>query len=106
MPRDISTQWNSTFDMLNFAIEYQIAIDVISADCEMDLQQFELSEHEWKIAMQLCDMLKVRSCAAYICGMGWELQGFASILHGSFCHIVAQLHSIHFTDLKGCNPLF
>lgn len=59
MPRDIATRWNSTFDMLNFAVEYRKALDAISADCEMDLRKFELTENEWKIAMQLHDVLKV-----------------------------------------------
>jgi len=60
MPRDVSTRWNSTFDMLNFAIEYRKAIDAISGDREMELRQFELAEFEWKIAVQLRDVLKVR----------------------------------------------
>ncbi|KAG0698043.1 hypothetical protein DFH29DRAFT_810876 [Suillus ampliporus] len=30
MPRDISTRWNSTFEMLDFAIEYRKAIDTIT----------------------------------------------------------------------------
>jgi hypothetical protein len=60
MPRDVSTRWNSTFDMLNFAIEYRKAIDAISGDRGMDLRQFELSESEWRLATQLRDVLKVR----------------------------------------------
>ena len=59
MPRDVSTQWNSTFDMLDFALQYRKAIDTISADREMGLRQFELSEKEWNIASQLRDVLKV-----------------------------------------------
>ena len=57
--RDVSTRWNSTFDILNFAIDYRKAIDSISADREMELRQFELTEAEWVIAMQLRDVLKV-----------------------------------------------
>ena len=75
--------------MLNFAIEYRKAIDAISADREMDLQQFELSEHEWKIAMQLRDVLKVRSCAAYIVP-GTLLEVLQVSSYGSFYHVVAQ----------------
>jgi hypothetical protein len=30
MPRDVSMQWNSTFDMLLFAIEYQAVIDAMT----------------------------------------------------------------------------
>jgi hypothetical protein len=60
MPRDVATRWNSTFDMLNFAIDYRKAIDVISGDRDMELRQFELAEFEWKIATQLRDVLKAR----------------------------------------------
>jgi len=45
--------------MLNFAVEYQKALDTISADREMDLRKFELTEIEWKITTQLRDVLKV-----------------------------------------------
>ena len=31
LPRDV-TRWNSTFDMLSFALEYRAAIDAITAD--------------------------------------------------------------------------
>jgi len=53
--------WHRYLDMLNFAVEYQKALDAISADCDMELRKFELTENEWKIVAQLRDMLKV-SC--------------------------------------------
>ncbi|THH16129.1 hypothetical protein EW146_g4452 [Bondarzewia mesenterica] len=59
MPRDIATCWNSTFDMLQFALEYRKALDAIAGDQEMDLRSFELLKDEWRIAAQLCDVLKI-----------------------------------------------
>jgi hypothetical protein len=37
MPHDVATQWNSTFDMLDFALEYCKAIDMMSGNKNMDL---------------------------------------------------------------------
>ena len=59
MPRDVSTRWNSTFDMLKFAIEYRLAIDTITAEHDMKLRNYELGKEEWKVAEELCDVLKV-----------------------------------------------
>ncbi|KAF8230287.1 hypothetical protein L208DRAFT_1282528, partial [Tricholoma matsutake] len=49
MPRNISTQWNSTFDMLDFAIEHITAINAITSNRDMKLRQYKLSEDEWDI---------------------------------------------------------
>jgi hypothetical protein len=59
MPRDVATHWNSTFDMLDFAIQHITAINAITRDHDMKLRQYELSEDDWKIAHQLCNVLKV-----------------------------------------------
>jgi hypothetical protein len=59
MPRDVSTRWNSTFDMLDFAIEYQRAIDAISGDRDMKLRKFEMGKDEWELAIQLQNVLRV-----------------------------------------------
>jgi hypothetical protein len=37
MPRDVSTHWNSTFDMLDFALQYQTALQAISGNLDLDL---------------------------------------------------------------------
>ncbi|KAG2057667.1 hypothetical protein BDR06DRAFT_838264, partial [Suillus hirtellus] len=58
MPHDIATCWNSTFDMLTFALEYCEAIDIICANKNMEIRNYELSEKEWELAQQLCDILK------------------------------------------------
>ena len=69
MPRDVSTRWNSTFDILAFAPEYKTAIDDIAGNKAANLRQYELSDEEWRIAEQLHDTLKV---GTYVTG------GFAS----------------------------
>ena len=60
--RDVSTHWNSTFDMLTIALKYRKAIDLVSADRDLQLQPYELNTTEWKIAQQLHDILKVSLC--------------------------------------------
>ena len=59
MPRDVITRWNSTFDMLDFAVEHITAINTITSDRDMKLRQYELSEDDWDMARQLRDVLKV-----------------------------------------------
>lgn len=44
----MSMQWNLTFDMLKFAIEYCIALDTITAECTMKLCDFKLLSIERK----------------------------------------------------------
>jgi hypothetical protein len=61
MPRDVKTRWNSTFDMLDFAVEHITAIDTITGDRDMKLRQYELSEDDWDMARHLRDILKVHS---------------------------------------------
>ena len=59
MPRDVATWWNSTFDMLEFPINYRAAIDVIASNCDLNLRKYELEDDEWVIAANLRDTLKV-----------------------------------------------
>ena len=66
MPRDVATRWNSTFDMLEFALLYRKPLDDLTNNREMKLRSYELSEEEWVIAEQLAGVLKVR-CQALIC---------------------------------------
>jgi hypothetical protein len=60
MPHDVSTCWNSTFDMLEFAIKYHTAIDTMTRACNFGLHQYELAPAEWKITSELWHVLKVR----------------------------------------------
>ncbi|GLB44048.1 hypothetical protein LshimejAT787_1502320 [Lyophyllum shimeji] len=59
IPRDVSTRWNSTFDMLNTALEYRKAVDAMTNDRANGLRDYELSRQEWKIAAQLRDVLEI-----------------------------------------------
>jgi hypothetical protein len=59
MPWDVLTQWNLTFDMLRFAIDYHLAINAITAECSIKLRDYELGKEEWKLAKELCEVLKV-----------------------------------------------
>ena len=58
MPRNVATCWNSTFDMLDFTIDYRAAIDAITPNCDLNLRKYELADNEWDIAMNLHDTLK------------------------------------------------
>ena len=62
MPCNITTQWNSTFNMLDFAVEYQEVLDSITGNQKMKLRQYELIEEDWEITTQLHDVLKVHHC--------------------------------------------
>jgi hypothetical protein len=61
MPRDVSTRWNSTYDMLKFAITYRSALDAMTANRNLKLRNFELDNDEWNSAEKLRDTLRVRT---------------------------------------------
>jgi hypothetical protein len=63
MPHDVTTCWNSTYDMLSFALDFCLAIDSMTVKCDLDLQKYELSPAEWGITKELRDVLKV--CITY-----------------------------------------
>ena len=50
---DVSTRWNSTFDMSNFAVEYEVAIDIITDKHKLGLSSYALDEHEWELLRQV-----------------------------------------------------
>ena len=65
MPHDVTMRWNSTYDMLEYALNHHQAVDSITQHC--DLQKYELSHNEWWIFQQLHDVLKI--CALHLAAM-------------------------------------
>ena len=61
MPRDVATRWNSTFDLLEYALKHWKAIDLVTQQRELGLRQFELTDPEWTVVEQLHSVLNV-SC--------------------------------------------
>lgn len=59
MPRDVATRWNSTGDMLDFAVVYKAAIRTITSDGDYDLVQYQLTQHEWQMVDELSHALSV-----------------------------------------------
>jgi hypothetical protein len=59
MPRDVSTRWNSTFNMLEFTIKYRQAVDAMMDTRKLGLGAYELDDVEWMLAAQLQDVLMV-----------------------------------------------
>jgi hypothetical protein len=59
IPRDVVTRWNSTHDMMVFALEYRKPIDAITADKSLKLRKFELDNEGWSIIEQLVSVLQV-----------------------------------------------
>ena len=53
------TCWNSTFNMVSFVIEYCPALDIMTADRDMNLHKFESSNREWGMETELCEVLEV-----------------------------------------------
>ena len=59
MPRDVAMRWNSTYNMLEFTIRYQLAVNNITGDKSANLHKYKLDNDEWRIAVQLQNTLKV-----------------------------------------------
>ncbi|TFY58886.1 hypothetical protein EVJ58_g6134 [Rhodofomes roseus] len=58
LPRDVCTRWNSTFRMLEVAVEYRAAIEKMTEAQANGLRKWELDKREWTLATQLRDVLQ------------------------------------------------
>jgi hypothetical protein len=59
MPCNVKTHWNSTYDMLTFALKYRDGINELISNLKNGLCDFELDDTEWDLAEGLRDILKV-----------------------------------------------
>lgn len=62
IPRDVATCWNSTYEMLSFAYTYCNVYNELTANWDMKMRHYELSDQEWQIVNQLATVLKVSEC--------------------------------------------
>ena len=51
--------------MVEFATEYCAALNLMTADRDMDLRKFELSKKEWGLVTELCKVLRVRFYSSF-----------------------------------------
>jgi hypothetical protein len=63
MPCDVTTRWNSTFDMLDFAVEHMAVVNAMTNNVNNGLRAFEMTTKEWGFATKLRDVLKVSNQA-------------------------------------------
>ena len=61
MLRDVAMRWNSTFDLLEYALKHRKAINLVTQQCELGLRQFDLTDPEGMVVEQLHSVLNV-SC--------------------------------------------
>ena len=78
IPRDITTRWNSTYNMLTFILEYCPLVEKFTVDRKNEIRELELSEEEWAIITQLNDVLMVCGC----------------VIHGFNCGHHSHFHSL------------
>ncbi|KAF8718328.1 hypothetical protein AX14_011892 [Amanita brunnescens Koide BX004] len=86
LPRDVHTRWNSTYDMLDVAIDYRDIIDHLCSEQEPGLRKFKLDPEEWLITTQLRNLLKVQ-CNSIL----FEIEDFQPNNHHPDKHLATGL---------------
>jgi hypothetical protein len=59
LPRDVTTRWNSTYNMLDATLKLKPAVKTFTEQAENGVHDYELGKAEWAILEQLQDVLKV-----------------------------------------------
>ncbi|KAJ7896332.1 hypothetical protein B0H14DRAFT_2315181, partial [Mycena olivaceomarginata] len=58
LPHDVRTHWNSTYDMLVVAVQYKQVLNAVTADRNLPLRRYKLSDSDWVIIEDLVYMLE------------------------------------------------
>ena len=62
MPHDVPTWWNSSADIVEFALEYHEPLNAMTQKRDLGLRSLELSDEEWRVLKELHTVLKVCPC--------------------------------------------
>ncbi|KAL1663636.1 hypothetical protein GGF50DRAFT_56515 [Schizophyllum commune] len=83
IPRDVSTRWNSTYDMLEYVVEHAKPLKAYLGDEDhtFDLDVFALSSQEWRCARQLRKVLKATLNRYYSLTDQSDTYRIAMVLH-------------------------
>ena len=103
IPRDVTTRWNSTYDMLAFVLEYCVAVDSFTAKRKNDSRDLELRKEEWVVVKQLSKVLMVRGCTNH----GWLNKHFLVSVINLILSGLETRNSFLFTrntKSRPCNP--
>ena len=75
---DVSMRWDSTHDMLMFAVEHKKQLSELTSDLKNNLWAYELLQEEWWLAEELGDTLKVNKqlilTQCHTCSLATDLE--------------------------------
>lgn len=64
MPRDVRTRWNSTYDMLSFAVMHEEELIKFTAEPFDELRGYRLDREDFKLIKDLSEVLFVSRTSA------------------------------------------